>query len=146
MTNFKAMSKGFTLVELLVAIAIIALLTSVGLVSFSRAQQNSRDARRKADLQSLKAALEMYYDSNNAYPSGGYAVISTRLATLVSGGHIKALPTDPVSTRYYYYTSLSSNQCYCLSSEMEITTNASSAECTRYSGHASSYAYTTSCP
>ncbi len=61
--------KGFTLIELLVVIAIIGLLSSVVLASLSTARMKARDARRISDLEQIKIALEMYYDSNNNYPA-----------------------------------------------------------------------------
>lgn len=50
--------KGFTLVELLVVVAIIAILSVIGLTIFSTAQANARDARRKSDVDAIAAALE----------------------------------------------------------------------------------------
>jgi len=60
--------KGFTLVELLVVISIIALLASIVFASLNSARGKARDARRVADFRQLQTALEFYYDSNNAYP------------------------------------------------------------------------------
>ncbi len=53
--------EGFSLIELLVVITIIGLLASVGLTSYTRAQERARDAKRQSDLISLKNALEIYY-------------------------------------------------------------------------------------
>ena len=64
-------ARGFTLIELLVVISIIGLLASIVLVSVNSARVKARDARRMSDLKQLQLALEMYYDSNNAYPSTG---------------------------------------------------------------------------
>lgn len=50
--------KGFTLVELLVVVAIIAILSVIGLTIFTSAQTNARDARRKSDIDAIAAALE----------------------------------------------------------------------------------------
>jgi prepilin-type N-terminal cleavage/methylation domain-containing protein len=54
-------SKGFSLVELLVVISIIAILSLIGLSLFSNAQQRSRDAKRKADLKAIQNAMEINY-------------------------------------------------------------------------------------
>lgn len=61
--------KGFTLIEILVVATIIGLLAGAGAVSYSSLVKSSRDARRKADLEQIRAALEMYRSSNNTYPS-----------------------------------------------------------------------------
>ena len=71
--SFKPFSKksnlGFTLIELLIAVTIIAILVSVGAVSFTRAQAKGRDSQRLSDLQEIRSALEMYYAENGSYPT-----------------------------------------------------------------------------
>ena len=57
----KKRQSGFTLLELLVVIGVIAVLVGIGSVSFSTAQMKARNAKRKGDLQTLKKALEEYY-------------------------------------------------------------------------------------
>ena len=61
--------KAFTLVELLVVVAIIAILASALLVGLGGARQKARDARRIADLRNVQSALEVYYARNNQYPA-----------------------------------------------------------------------------
>ena len=60
--------KGFTLIELLVVISIIALLASVVLTSVNSARVKARDARRLADLDQVRLALDFYLDANSRYP------------------------------------------------------------------------------
>lgn len=64
----------FTLVELMVVIVVIGILSAIGLVTFTNVQRNARDGKRKADLQTIKMALEMYYADYGHYPpsSCGY--------------------------------------------------------------------------
>lgn len=59
---------GFTLVELLVVISIIGLLSSIVLTSVNSARAKARDARRIADLDQIRTALEFYFDANGFYP------------------------------------------------------------------------------
>ncbi len=117
---------GFTLMELLISISIIAVLMAIGIASYGTINRQSRDTRRKSDLEQVRSALEMYRADNGYYPtaSGGTFVdIATGLADLVSGGYISALPTDPKSTQVYEYkaTSLSGSNYfgYCLSGRLE---------------------------
>lgn len=73
-------NKGFTLIELLVVIAIIGVLASTILASLNTARAKARDTRRRADLKQVQLALELYYDSNEMYPStcpGGYTTTCT---------------------------------------------------------------------
>ncbi len=64
------MRKGFSLIELLVVITIIAVLVGVALPNFLGARQRARDAKKKAELRELKSALRLYYNDFNSYPSG----------------------------------------------------------------------------
>ena len=59
--------KGFTLIELLVVIAIIGILSTVVLVSLSNAKQKGNDAAVKANLDSAKKQMELYYATNGNY-------------------------------------------------------------------------------
>lgn len=65
----KKNKKGFTLIELLVVIAIIGLLATLSVIALNTARMKARDARRVSDVKQIQTALEMYFDSNAAYPS-----------------------------------------------------------------------------
>ncbi len=58
----------FTLIELLIVVAIIAILAAIAVPNFLEAQIRARVARTTADLRSLATALESYYVDNNNYP------------------------------------------------------------------------------
>lgn len=91
-------SAGFSLIELLVVATIIILLTTIGLVSYSQALQNSRNAKRKADLEVARQALVLFKADNGYYPSSNYAGLTATLGT----GYISALPVDPKGALYSY--------------------------------------------
>jgi general secretion pathway protein G len=61
--------KGFTLVELLVAIGIIGILSSIAVVSVSNVRAKARDAKRLADVKQIQTALESYFNDQNLYPA-----------------------------------------------------------------------------
>lgn len=59
---------GFTLVEVLIVIAIIAVLATLGAVFYYNFQKNARDSRRKAEVRAMRNALEIYFQQNGNYP------------------------------------------------------------------------------
>lgn len=59
---------GFTLIELLVVTVLMAVFTSVAVISYQGAARYTRDARRKKDLSQIQAALEIYKQNNGYYP------------------------------------------------------------------------------
>ena len=61
-------TQGFTLIEILIVVAIIAILASVVLVGLGPTQQAGRDARRISDLQETQNGLELWYNSCGIYP------------------------------------------------------------------------------
>ncbi|MBM2820422.1 MAG: putative General secretion pathway protein GspG [Candidatus Berkelbacteria bacterium] len=60
--------KSFTLIEILVVVFIIALITSIIILSFGYPRQTSRDSERNSDLNKVAAALGNYYLDNSKYP------------------------------------------------------------------------------
>lgn len=118
---FKKATKGFTLIELLVVIAIIGILASVVLASLQTAREKSRDTKRIADVNQIKLALELYNDTNGAYPAGPYAAMA---AELVADGYLPAVPDDPVAGRDYVYAvdTGNNNLDYHLAARLEALT------------------------
>ncbi len=106
-------NKGFTLIELLVVIAIIGLLATVVMTSLNSARKKGRDARRVEDINQIKTALELYYDSNGSYPS-----TASGTAALVSSKFMSTVPTDPQGTAYGY-TADAAGTDYVLSTTLE---------------------------
>lgn len=63
-------SAGFTLVELTVVIAVIAILATISIIMYSQVQKQSRDSQRDANSVVLQGELEKYFERNGEYPSG----------------------------------------------------------------------------
>lgn len=75
------MSRAFTLIELLIVVAIIAILAAIAVPNFLQAQTRAKVSRVTSDMRSLATAMETYRLDNNGYPE--YAVIITPPGTQV---------------------------------------------------------------
>lgn len=62
-------ARGFTLVEILVTVAIIGLLSTLAVVALGDARTRSRDSKRVSDVRGIMTALELYNNDNNGYPT-----------------------------------------------------------------------------
>ena len=114
------MKKAFTLVEILVVVTIIALLASTAAISYAQFIKQSRDTKRKTDLEQIRAAIEMYrnFSTTGEYP-----------ATITFGDDIKdatatyltKVANDPLSTQTYTYVyqTFSGNTDYSICAYLE---------------------------
>jgi len=91
-------NNGFTLLELLIVIIIIGLLALVIVPNLLSGPARARDSQRKADMRTIKTALESYYNDNNSYPT------SLQVLTEGTTPYLKTLPTDPKTKQVYVYT------------------------------------------
>ena len=113
---------GFTLIELLVAMTIMALLMSLALVAYQGAKKSARDGRRKADLEQIRSALEIYRTDCKTYPSslswgGQLKGDDSSSACSSSNVYLDQIPSDPGSCSYYYSRSSSNSYTLCASLE-----------------------------
>lgn len=105
--------RGFTIVELLIVIVVIAILASLTVVAFSSTQSSARDSKRKADIAAITRALELYYTEKGHYPNAttytpGSTTINAAWSTTADASwanleavlqpYISQLPRDPIST------------------------------------------------
>lgn len=101
--------KGFTIVELLIVIVVIAILAAIVTAAYNGVQQKARDSVRSTDIANVQRAIEMYYADNAVYPqiaggvdNTGYALSS--LSSILVPQYIRAIPSDPNTklTNYQY--------------------------------------------
>jgi len=85
-------TNGFTIIELAVVITIIAILSTLGAVSFSSVQARTRDTQRSSKITQIAEALEKYYGQNGEYPSCD--TMSKSAATVVTSTLVNL---DPVA-------------------------------------------------
>ncbi|MCG3196539.1 MAG: hypothetical protein GHCLOJNM_01015 [bacterium] len=95
--------EGFTLLELLIVVAIILILIAIALPNFIEARIRAKVARAEADMRTLAVAVESYYQDRRIYP---YPSVASLDATHLTDGlrllttpisYLTDLPTDPFS-------------------------------------------------
>lgn len=95
--------KAFTLLELVVVIGIIGVITAASVVPYNGFIKRSRDARRKIDVEQIRAALELYKSNSEE------AVYPNELDDLVDN-YIKEVPKDPQG-KFYSYSCIAVDDC-----------------------------------
>lgn len=128
--------KGFTLVELMVVMAIIAILATAGISSYGSYIKRARDTARFADLKAIETALISYQSVNGRYPSSGdyQADDATHVVNaLGSFDGLKVDPADGTTGCYiadgatgvcgYYYTQCDGGGSYRLTTRFEDKAN-----------------------
>lgn len=87
----KQAKRGFTLVELMVVMAIIALLLSLAMPRYFNHLERSRETILKEDLAVMRDAIDKYHGDRGRYPDS--------IDELVSARYLRALPVDPITDR-----------------------------------------------
>ena len=78
---------GFTLIELMIVIAIIGILATVAVPMFQHSVVRAKEATLKEDLYQMRDSIDKYYADNGEYPAA--------LPSLVERKYIRGLPVDP---------------------------------------------------
>ncbi|MDB5160085.1 MAG: repeat protein [Candidatus Saccharibacteria bacterium] len=113
--------RGFTLIELIVVIAVIGILATITVVGFGRYQGDTRDARRSSSASVIAEALEKYYDLNGEYPS---CAALTASGSVISTTTLKGVDTNTlVAPQAPSADITNANSIKCTSSGSTLTTN-----------------------
>lgn len=124
--------KGFTLIELMVSIAIIGILTAIITTNFTSSKAKSRDAKRVSDLAQIQLALSLYFDKFNSYPevgpngnsnAGGVTSGGTAPHNVAFTNYIAVIPRDPNGTVYPYVVNVSKTD-YIIKATLETNSTA----------------------
>jgi len=89
MQRINRQDAGFTLIELMIVMAIIGVLSLVAVPSYIQAVKHAREAVLKEDLQTIRAAIDSYTMDKQKAPQS--------LDDLVSDGYLKVIPEDPMT-------------------------------------------------
>ena len=86
-----AMRRGFTLIEVLLVLTLVALLAGLAAPVVTGGIQRARESTLKADLHTLRKAIDDYYADTGAYPR--------ELDDLVAKRYLRRIPPDPVTEK-----------------------------------------------
>ncbi len=86
--------RGFTLIEIAIVVAVIAILTALTLVVYNNVQMQARDTKRLTDMRIITSQLKKYYDQNGEYPT----ISSSFMVNISKSGAND--PTDNLSWNY----------------------------------------------
>jgi prepilin-type N-terminal cleavage/methylation domain-containing protein len=126
-----AIKKAFSLIELLVVVALIGILTAIAVASYSTMQKKARDNRKIADMKAIQNAMEQSYADKSVYPTGSGCPVDT---TYLPNGY----PLNPKTGTVYGNISCPDGITYCACALMEIE-NGNSGNSTCSYGTGTSY-------
>lgn len=94
-----AKQKGFTIVELLIVIVVIAVLAAISIVAYGSIQTRARDSARDTAINNIKKTLELYRAQNDIYPNPAACVNAgcalSNLNSYVIPTIVSTIPDDP---------------------------------------------------
>ncbi len=89
--------RGFTLIELMIVVAIIAILAGILIPNFVNARSQAQTAACESNLRSIATALELYYADNQVYPTASGASVQPALFTVNNVSYLNNTPKDPAA-------------------------------------------------
>jgi general secretion pathway protein G len=91
--------RGFTLLELMVVVAIIAIIAAILVPNFFHARAQAAVSACEANLRAISTAAELYYSDNQQYPTDGVNPVNTAFgdANTTPGRYLSQTPLDPAS-------------------------------------------------
>src|SRR3989344_2658268 len=99
MISLKLKNKlGFSLIELLIVVAIISILSTLLMVNFIAVRQRGRDAERKSNLRQIQSALELYRADEDSYPPPADNTVGECIGNpsdCTGTVYMKKVPVDP---------------------------------------------------
>lgn len=88
-TGARRAASGFTLLELIVVVAVIGILATIALPALKNIPRRAAESVLKNDLRAMRDVIDQYYADHGNYPPG--------LESLVEKGYLRGIPMDPIT-------------------------------------------------
>jgi general secretion pathway protein G len=117
----KHRQSGFTLIELMIVISIIAVLATLGVTNFSAATRRARDSVRKSDVSAISQALVLRRSDHGSYPPQNAAgAMTDAVRDSLQPTYIRELPIDPMTGTRYFYRADAAGRRFALCARLEM--------------------------
>jgi len=104
--------RGFTLIELMIVVAIIAILAGILIPNFVNARAQAQTSACESNLRAIGTALELLYADNQSYGAGGAVPASLQLNGVNYLNNSPRDPADPIGTGAYTVATSNAGQTY----------------------------------
>lgn len=115
--SYRRLAKGFTVLEVLIVLAVFGLLVTLAVLSLNSARARTRDAQRLSDISVLRNGLSMYFSEKATFPvtaglflgqPGANADVFTSDGFVARDAarppiYLNRVPMGPTANEYYYY-------------------------------------------